>query len=730
MTDQSVSGTPDPIQGAAEAGAFGTRRDDSLLESLIMIAKAHGSRLTREAAIAGLPTRDGRLTPALFERAARRAGLSTRVVKRDPRQLRDDLLPAVLLLENEEACVLVGWNDDRTVARIVYPDLAETRVDVPWSRLKEIHEGVAIYARPTFRYDSRSPEVSKRVGGHWFWSVIRENRGLYRDVLIAAFMVNVFALAMPLFVLNVYDRVVPNHAIETLFLFSIGVVIVLVADLALRIMRSYFVDKAAARADVKLSAMIMERALGMRMEDFPASVGAFASRLNSFEAVRSFIASATVLAFVDLPFALLFIAIIALIAWPLAVPVIIGAGLLLIYVFVVHRRLRELAEVVYRTTAQRNSTLVESLTAAETLKTLGAEGRVQGLWERATARLAQESTRNRMLSSSVSNVAAWAQQMVGVAIIVIGVFLIVESAISMGALIASYLISSRAMAPIGRMAGLMVHYHQAATALESLDQLMAQDLERPHGAGFLSRPRISGDIEFRDVSFAYPDQSGGALQHVSLKIRAGEHVGILGRVGSGKSTVAKLILGLYPPREGAILVDGIDVRQMDPAELRRDIGYVSQDVTLFFGTLRDNILMGAPLADDEAILNAIAISGMEDLINAHPRGVEMEVGERGTRLSGGQRQCIGIARAVIDEPNILVLDEPTSAMDNATERTIKQNLKAFLAGRTAVVITHRASMLDLVDRVIVLDKGRIMADGPKDTVIDALRGGQIAKART
>lgn len=711
-------------------GALGTRRDDSLLESLIMIAKAHGSRLTREAAIAGLPTRDGRLTPALFERAARRAGLSTRVVKRDPRQLRDDLLPAVLLLENEEACVLVGWNDDRTVARIVYPDLAETRVDVPWSRLREIHEGIAIYARPTFRYDSRSPEVSKRVGGHWFWSVISENRGLYRDVLIAAFMVNVFALAMPLFVLNVYDRVVPNHAIETLFLFSIGVVIVLVADLALRIMRSYFVDKAAARADVKLSAMIMERALGMRMEDFPASVGAFASRLNSFEAVRSFIASATVLAFVDLPFALLFIAIIALIAWPLAIPVIIGAGLLLIYVFVVHRRLRELAEVVYRTTAQRNSTLVESLTAAETLKTLGAEGRVQGLWERATARLAQESTRNRMLSSSVSNVAAWAQHMVGVAIIVIGVFLIVESAISMGALIASYLISSRAMAPIGRMAGLMVHYHQAATALESLDQLMAQDLERPHGAGFLSRPRISGDIEFRDVSFAYPDQSGGALHHVSLKIQAGEHVGILGRVGSGKSTLAKLILGLYPPREGAILVDGIDVRQMDPAELRRDIGYVSQDVTLFFGTLRENILMGAPLADDEAILNAIAISGMEDLINAHPRGVEMEVGERGTRLSGGQRQCVGIARAVIDEPNILVLDEPTSAMDNATERTIKQNLKAFLAGRTAVVITHRASMLDLVDRVVVLDKGRIMADGPKDKVIDALRGGQIAKART
>jgi len=727
---RSVTSVLDGIESDNDNGSgIRNQRPDPLLDSLILIARSHGSRLTRDAAIAGLPAREGRLTPALFERAARRAGLSSRLVKRDPRQLREDLLPAVLLLENEEACVLLGWNEDKTTAHVVYPDLGEAKVDVPWLKLKEMYAGAAIYARPTFRYDSRSPEVSKKVEGHWFWSVIWENRGLYRDVLVAAFMVNLFALAMPLFVLNVYDRVVPNHAIETLFLFATGVIIVLVADLVLRIMRSYFVDKAAARADVKLSSMIMERVLGMRMENAPASVGSFASRLNSFESVRSFISSATVLAFVDLPFALLFIGIIALIAWPLSIPVILGALLLLIYVFIVHRKLRDLAEIVYRTTAQRNSTLVESLTGAETLKAMGAEGRIQALWERATSRLAHENTRNRMLSSSVSNVAAWAQHMVGVAIIVMGVFLIMDANISMGALIASYLISSRAMAPIGRMAGLMVHYHQAATALDSLEQLMAQEVERPTTGGFLSRPRIQGDIEFRDVSFAYPNQTSAALQGVSLKIKAGEHVAILGRVGSGKTTVAKLILGLYRPTSGAVLVDGIDLRQIDPAELRRGIGYVSQDITLFFGTLRDNIVMGAPLADDDAILNAIAISGLEDLINAHPNGVEMEVGERGSRLSGGQRQCVGIARAVINEPSIMLMDEPTSAMDNTTERTIKRNLATFLRGRTAVVITHRTSMLDLVDRVIVVDKGRIMADGPKDQVVEALRKGRVAKAK-
>ncbi|AHE97032.1 type I secretion system permease/ATPase [Thioalkalivibrio paradoxus] len=718
------------MNDALARGSGDSRAQDSLLGSLVLIARTHGIQLTREAAMAGLPAADGRLTPALFERAARRAGLSSRVVQRDPRQLRDELLPAVLLLEGDEACVLVGWNHDRSVATVVYPDLSDARVDLPWPQLKAAYTGWAIYARPTFRVDARSPEVSKESRGHWFWSVMRENRGLYRDVLVAAFLVNLFALAMPLFVRNVFDRVVPNHAVETLFMFAAGVLIVLIADLLLRTMRAYFVDKAAARADVKLSAMIMERVLGMRMENYPASVGAFASRLNSFEAVRSFISSATVLAFVDLPFVLLFIAVIALIAWPLAVPVVVGALVLLVWVLVVHRKLRGLAETIYRVKAQRNSTLVESLNAAETIKTLGAEGRVQALWEKASAHLAEHNVRNRLLSSGVSNGASWVQRMVGVAIIVGGVFLIMDGALSFGGLIAAYLISIRAMSPIGRTAGLMLHYHQASTALQSLNRLMTQEVERPPGSAFLSRPRIRGDIEFRGVSFVYPNQGTPALDEVSFSIAAGEHVAVLGRVGSGKTTVAKLILGLYQPTDGAILIDGVDTRQLDPAELRRGMGHVSQDVTLFYGSLRDNIVLGSPLAEDDAILNAIRISGMEDLINRHPQGVDMEVGERGSRLSGGQRQSVGIARAVIHEPSILLLDEPTSAMDHSTERAIKAQLREFLQGRTALVITHRTSLLELVDRIIVMDRGQIVADGPKEQVMEALRQGRIKKART
>lgn len=701
---------------------------DPLLDCLILIAKAHGSHLTHDAALAGLPVEGGRLIPSLVGRAAQRAGMTTRIVTRDARALKAELLPAILLLEGHEAWLLVGWNENKTVARVIDPELGDAAIEVPLADLKARYSGRAIYVRPEFRMDSRTPRVSKERQGHWFWRVIKENRPLYRDVLIAAVMINLFALAMPLFVLNVYDRVVPNHATETLFVFAVAVLFVLVADLILRTMRSYFVDKAAMRADVKLSASIMERVLGLRMEHRPASVGSFASNLGAFESVRGFISSSTIVAFVDLPFALMFIAIIALIAWPLAIPVVIGALVLLIYAATIHRKLHALAETTYRVAAQRNSTLVESLSGAETLKALGGEGRIQGIWERSTAHLARINAHNRLLTASVTHSAQWIQHTVGVSIIVLGVFLVMEGNLSMGGMIAAYLISSRAMAPISQTAGLLMQYHQASTALESLNGIMALPVEREAESQFLSRDSFQGAISFQNVGFAYPEQPNQALSGVSLRIAPGEHVAILGRVGSGKSTLAKLILGLYQPSSGAVLVDGIDVRQLDPAELRRSIGYVNQDVMLFYGSLRDNLVASDPLATDDAILRAIRIAGIEDLINRHPEGVAMQVGERGARLSGGQKQSVGIARAVLHEPSMLLLDEPSSAMDNATEQALKRRLTEFLQGRTAVVVTHRTSLLDLVDRIIVMDSGRIVADGPKDQVVKALREGRIGKA--
>ena len=701
---------------------------DELLQCLQIIARAHGELPTREALMAGLPAENARLTPGLFARAARRAHLSSQVVRCPLTQLNDVLLPAVVLLKNERACVLLGFNQDRSQARVAYPELGDAPVDVPLATLEADYLGSSIYARPTQRYDARTPEVRAGRYDHWFWGVIAESRPLYQDVLLAALLANLFALGMPLFTMNVYDRVVPNHAFETLWVLALGLLLMLVSDLVLRTMRGRFVDLASSRADVKLSAFIMERVLGTRMEQRPASAGSFASNLRAFESVRDFIGSATVVAFIDLPFALIFMVVIGWISWVMLVPLLLGAVIMLVFALAVQGRMHELAEVTYRAGAQRNATLIEGLVGFETIKALAAEAPIQRKWEKSAALLARVGAQLRLLSTTASNTSGFVQQFINLAIVIVGVYMISERELTMGGLIACTMLASRAMAPVGQVAGLLVQYHTAATALTSLNEMMARDVERPADTNFIGRGVLKGAIDFRDVSFSYPGQSEPALRNLSFSIKPGEKVAILGRIGCGKTTLEKLILGLYQPTEGAVLVDGIDLRQLDPAELRRQIGYVQQDVMLFYGSLRENIMLGAPLADEAAIVKAAEIGGILSLVNQHPKGFDMLVGERGESLSGGQRQGVAIARAVINDPPIVLLDEPTSSMDHSSEEDIKRRLAEFAKGKTVLVISHRTSLLDLADRIIVMDGGRIMADGPKEQVITALRQGRIGKA--
>lgn len=702
--------------------------NDELLDCLLIVARAHGEVPTRDALMAGLPAEHSRLTPGLFSRAARRAHLSSQLVSCPLTGLKAVLLPAIALLQGERACVVLGFNEDCSQANVVYPELGDAPVQVPLSALEADYLGTSIYARPTQRFDARTPEVRAGRHGHWFWGVIGESRPLYRDVLLAALLANLFALGMPLFTMNVYDRVVPNHAFETLWVLALGLLLMLISDLVLRTMRGRFVDLASSRADVKLSAFIMERVLGMRMEQRPASAGSFASNLRAFESVRDFIGSATVVAFIDLPFALIFMVVIGWISWLMLIPLCIGAAIMVLYALAVQGRMHELAETTYRAGAQRNATLIEGLVGFETLKALAAEGPVQRKWEKSAALLARVGAQLRLLSSTASNTSAFVQQFINLAIVIIGVYLISERDLTMGGLIACTMLASRAMAPVGQVAGLLVQYHTAATALTSLNEMMAREVERPEGTSFISRGRLKGALEFRDVSFTYPGQSTPSLRNLTFSIKPGEKVAILGRIGSGKTTLEKLILGLYLPSEGAVLVDGIDLRQLDPAELRRQIGYVQQDVMLFYGSLRENITLGAPLADDAAIIKAAEIGGIIGLVNQHPKGFDMLVGERGESLSGGQRQGVAIARAVINDPPIMLLDEPTSSMDYSSEDDIKRRLTEYAQGKTVVLISHRTSLLDLADRIIVMDGGRIMADGPKEQVVTALRQGRIGKA--
>ena len=698
----------------------------SLLESLLLVARAHNLVTSRETLLAGLPLIDGQLTPALLSRAAQRAGLTTKLATRELTRLNNALFPAILLLDNQDTCLLLAIQDQR--AQVVFPELGEASVWIALNELNTRYSGRAVYLRPQERIEARTTPIDKGADGHWFWGVIRQHRGLYRDVLLAAFLINLFAVAMPLFVMNVYDRVVPNHATDTLWMLAAGIVLVMCADAALRMMRGWFIDMAASRTDITLSATIMERVLGMKMTERPASIGSFASGLQAFESVRSFIGSATVVGFIDLPFVLLFTLVMGLISWPLVIPVLIGIALVLLYTAGVQHKMHQLSEQSMQASAQRNAVLVESLVGLETLKTLGAEGRMQSLWEKTTLLLSRTSVKMRMLSGSVTAGTLWIQQAVAVAIILLGVYLIIDAQLSQGALIAAYMLSSRVMAPVGQAAALLMQYHQAATALETLEAVMQKPVERPLGTSWISRPRLQGGIEFNEVSFRYPHDERGVLRNVSFKINPGEHVAILGRNGSGKTTLEKLVAGLYSPTQGAVLIDGIDARQLDPAELRRNIGYVSQDVNLFFGSLRDNIVMGAPQVDDARVLEAVRLSGLAEFVQTHPAGLAMPVGERGELLSGGQRQGVTIARAMLNDPSILLFDEPTGAMDHASEELFKRNIREYAPGKTLLVITHRTSLLELVDRIIVIDAGKIVADGSKDQVVEALRQGRIGRA--
>ena len=720
----------EPLEPPEAAGSRSAVRDE-LLECLQSVATLHDQTTTAETLTAGLPLEEGRLTPGVFPRAAARAGLTARLVKSRLVQLNPALFPAVLLLEPGRACVLVALDLQARRAQVIFPELGDAVSEVSLDGLQASYSGQAIYVRPRFHFDARGPEVNRQRNRHWFWGVIRENRKLYRDVIAGSVMINLFAVAMPLFVLNVYDRVVPNHATETLWVLAAGIFIVLCFDLALRLMRNAFVDLAASRADVKLSSSIMARVLGLRMEAKPASTGSFAATLQSYESVRGFIGSATVVALVDLPFVLMFAAIIALIGPPLVIPVLVGIACVLLYALAAQGKLHELSETTWRVSAQRNATLVESVSQLETVKALRAESRIQGVWEKASAFLSRTAAQLRLVSSSVSSVALWAQHSVAVCVILIGVYLIIDGNLTQGGLIAAYLLSSRAMAPVSQAAALLAQYHQSSTALQSLNGVMERPVERPEGKAFVSRPALRGEIAFDKVTLRYPEEEREALRDVTIKIDAGEKVALLGRVGCGKTTLNKLILGLYQPSAGAVMIDGVDLRQIDPIQLRRQIGYVPQDVSLFYGTLRENIVAGGGSegVDDEALLRAIRLSGLESLVNAHPQGVDLQVGERGQALSGGQRQAVAIARALVNDPQILLLDEPTSSMDHASEEAFKASLKEFARAKTMVVITHRTSLLSLVDRIIVIDSGKVVADGPRDKVVEALRKGQIGRAR-
>jgi len=697
---------------------------DSLTDALLYLAAHHGRALSREALLAGLPILDGRLPPALFERAATKAGLEAKAVRRRLFEIPALVLPAVLCMRDGSTRILLAIDQDTKTASVIDPSSKTPAQSRLLTELAAEYLGYAFLIRPASAADPRAVAAGDLPRAHWFWSVVRRFWSNYSHVAIAAFIVNILALASPLFIMNVYDRVVPNGAVASLIALSIGMAIAVVFDFVIRMVRSRIIDMTGKKLDVVLASNIFEHVLSVKMAQRPASVGILANQIRDFDSVREFFTSGTVVSVTDLLFAVLFIGVLYLIAGPLAwiplliLPFMITVGLILQWPL--ERAMRRLQAE----SAARHGVLVESLSGIETVRANAAEARMQTAWERSVAATARSGEDVHFWASLALTSASTAQQLNYLLMVVVGVFLIIDGQISVGVLVASTMLSGRVLAPIAGIATVITRAAQTFITLKAINRIMALERERPPERTYVSRRIETGSVAFENVTFRYPGATENALDKVSFRISGGERIGIIGRVGSGKTTVGRLLTAFYEPTDGRVSVDGVDVRQYDPADLRAGVGFVLQDTDLFFGKIRDNIAFGKPNATDEEILAAARLAGVENYIAGHPLGYDMPIAEGGRSLSGGQKQAIGLARALIRRPKVLFLDEPTAHFDVRSEAEFLERFKALSAENLTILIsTHRLSLLSFVERILLFDGGKLVADGPRDKVIALLRGG-------
>jgi ATP-binding cassette subfamily C protein LapB len=707
---------------------------DPLLECLVIFAKLHNRPISVEALISGLPVKPGADGPelfsienpkGLFSRVAARAGFASRLIHRELDKLSRLLLPCILVLRNGNACILESIDRKNRRAKVIFPEIGEGEEWLELSRLKDEYLGYAFLLKREFEKDSA---IAKSALGsdssHWFWGTLAKSRDIFASVFLSSILINLFVLATPMFTMNVYDKVVPNDAIATLWVLAAGIVTVYLFDTLLRFVRTYLLEIAGKKSDVIMSSIIFSQVLNLKMNQWPTSIGAFASQLREFESIRNFFTASTIATLVDLPFAVIFLLVIYYIGGPMiAVPLIVIA-LLMLYSLILVKPLKASVEATYEATANKNAHLIETLSSIKTVKALGAANHSQWVWEESSGIIANKSMRARMLSSSIAVVTNLLVQFNTVGLIVFGLYLISDQELSLGGLIAIVMLSSRAVGPMGQIAALITSFEQTRTAFRSLDELMQQSTERPEGKSYVRRPGFEGGISFRNLDFSYPESPRKSLSNISFKIRPGEHVGIIGKVGSGKTTLMKLIIGLYQGDSGSIAIDDIDINQIDPADLRKNIGYLSQDIELMRGSIRENIAYKDLHVNDEKLIAAANISGVDLFVNQLPQGFDTQVGESGGFLSGGQRQAIALGRAVLLNEPILILDEPTNSFDNTTESTVKKRLYEYTRDRTLLLVTHKAPMLDLVERLIVMDEGKVVMDGPKEEVLNALKGTQ------
>jgi ATP-binding cassette subfamily C protein LapB len=639
---------------------------------------------------------------------------SSNVGKLSLKKLSQGHCPVIVRLSDSSTAVIT---EIRSKDEYILMSLDEQKVFKPqvltFLELKKIYSGdVLLMKRDEKKYKGTSPGKVD-----WFWGSMKQSKWTYTQVLAAAATSNFLGLSTSIFIMVVYDSIVPNQAIESLIALTIGVLIALFFDFLIKTLRATFIDKAGKKADARMSALIFKQLMSVNLASKSAKSGALASVVREFESLRDFFTSATLVAVVDLPFIALFIYVCYLIGGPLAyiplacVPVVIFTGL------IVQPFLAKLSVDMMSTGMSKQGVLVETLNGIETIKATGSHNLMKKRFQEATDSQSEIGLKTRMLSMFAINSTVSIQQLAQVGIIFYGVFLIQDGIVTMGALIATVILGGRTLAPLSQLASALTRVNTARTAYKTINDLMAKPTDRDETVNPLSRPILQGDIEFKNVSFRYPDAPANTINDLSFKISSGEKVVIMGKMGSGKSTIARLLSGLYQPDSGSVLLDGVDIRQIDPADFRRNVGFMLQETWLFSGSIKENIQMGFLEYSDEKILEISKISGVDEFVKSNPSGYDFNLKERGEGLSGGQRQSINLARALLHNPPTLILDEPTSSMDVTTEKIVLDNLSNSLTDRTLVAISHRNSLVRLATRVLVIDGGVLIADDTPEKLV-------------
>lgn len=703
---------------------------DPLVHCLALASHLLGQPVHVAALRAGFAVDDhGHVPPASLPDMARQHGLLAAWSRSKPGAVPSYALPVIVPLQDGRACVLRAIEGGQ--AQVLSPESGQQELVMPVAELDALATGEVLVVRKPPERAAQTLTPMQGAAFEWFWGTLWRFRHFYLESMLATVVANILALASVFFTMNVYDRVVPTQANASLWTLAIGTVLAALLEFVMRWLKARLVDLGGKKADLAINATLLREIMAIRLEHRPQSIGIFASSMRDFESLRDFFSSASLVVLADLPFVLLFVALVAVVGGPLAWVPALAVPLVLVVAWLAQKPLMGAMRENMKESGDKQSVLVESVLNLELLKAHNAEGYLQRRWEQSNLAGADSYRKIRSVSNMITGLIGTLSQLVTVALVVWGVYLIQATELTLGGLIACVILTGRAITPLGSVMGLAARYQQAKTALETLDGLIKRPRDREVGKRYVVPDTVRGLIEATDLEFAYPGESKmPVLQRLSLSVPAGTHMALLGRVGSGKSTLIRLLAGLYLPLGGSVRVDGVDLRQIDPSELRARIGYVSQDAQLFMGTLRENLILSDSWITDAKIVQVLQALDMYNMVAAHPKGLDMPLTEAGGGLSGGQRQLVSLARLMLRDPAMVFMDEPTASMDQNTEARVIAVLGQWLKGRTLVLATHRPQLLEWVDRIAVVERGQCLAEGPKAEMVERLSKGIARPAQS